>query len=626
MKLISNKDKLIIEYGDRIISDVKVSFQYYGKTANYVDIFNGDWTVVNEYTATAPAENGGKITLFVNESEFGLLLNAIYKTGKSQTIESALRLRIQGRLPLRPKTAIYNDSPFWFCGNRCNFSMVTESYTSALVLNQKVSGAEYVAFRGEDKKEFGVVGAVTFEHYFTTVTIAENGRFEAISHLNEHLYVFDTITVEPNTEVFTDEFLIALSDEDVMPIRGKAIAKFNGVEKKFSDISGYSTGYYYGPVINEENQLAAIACIKKNNLPIKYFQLDWGWFKSYGEWDAKPEAFPHGMKWMADKIYEAGMIPGIWIAPLLNDENCMPRKEHPEWFVFGHDYKSGKQVYWDFSVEGAAKWLYDVFHKISYEWGYRYIKIDFLIEALGLGGYSKKGFNAMDNIRTMWEIIKSAVTEDTYLLSCTQQLGPCAGYSDGMRIGMDIFEGWAGLKDCARMTLKRLFINEYGVLDPDCLLLRKSEQEDEECTRFCTRNDREIDTFITYQSLTGGAIIYSDKLQLFSDREFDRMKALLPVNNIPAKAMDLYDNEIPSIFTYGERNGYEMWALINWQDHDETFTISLKKEMFAKEFFTKLNFDKAKEHSFTLEPHQSMILYFSKDKSSLDKLGNSIIP
>lgn len=624
MKILICDDKLNITYGSTTISNVKVNIENFNGD-NYDFTYNHAWKEVEKNKFVAPTDNGGKMYLTVEDYEYGVVLSAKFVAGSTQEIKQAVRFNIEGYISHNPKVVIYNETPTWVNGNRFCFSMNSESVTSGLVENQQIKGVDYVAFKGA-KNDFGVIGAVTFDNYFSTVTLSERGKFKAVANLNEHLYRFDVVNIDPNETVIADKFLIATNDSDALLLLGKTIAKVNGVVKKFSDISGYSTGYYFGPNIYEQQQLDAIDVVKRENIDIKYFQLDWGWFKRYGDWEAKEEAFPHGMKWMADKIKEAGMIPGIWISPLMNDENCKPRKEHPEWFVFGHDYQRGTRVYWDFSVEGAAKWLYDLFYKISHEWGYRFIKIDFLVDRLGVGGYSKKGFNSVKNIREMWRIIRSAVTEDTYLLSCTQPMGQGVGYCDGTRISKDIFEDWDGLRNCARMTLKRLHFSEFSVVDPDCMLIRTTEQEDYECFRPNKRNEMEVDTFITYQSITGGAIIYSDKLQLYSEKQFNKMKALLPVNNQPATPLDLYEKDIPSKFYYGKKGAFEMYALINWNDEDCEFTIDLQDEMFGFEYFSKNCFEKNTKHKFTLLPHQSYILYFSSEKSDFEKLDNSIIP
>ena len=71
---------------------------------------------------------------------------------------------------------------------------------------------------------------------------------------------------------------------------------------------------------SEANISALLASIKKEGLPFKYFVIDAGWYKpdgrpwnnAGGDWVESTALFPHGIKAVAQKIRDAGMIPGIW--------------------------------------------------------------------------------------------------------------------------------------------------------------------------------------------------------------------------------------------------------------------------------------------------------------------------
>ena len=169
-------------------------------------------------------------------------------------------------------------------------------------------------------------------------------------------------------------------------------------------------------------------------------------------------------------------------------------------------------------------------------------------------------------------------------------------------------------------------MNEYLLIDPDCIMLRNSEKEDELCGRYCLRNDTELETFMTFMSVTGGAIMDSDKLSLLDKKDFDRIRALAPINTKPATAVDLYDCEIPSIFYYGKRGKFDMYAFINWTDMEQTFTLDLKKKAYGKGYFGGVDYGKTKKFAITLAPHASQILYLTDDKGNFNELGNSIMP
>lgn len=49
------------------------------------------------------------------------------------------------------------------------------------------------------------------------------------------------------------------------------------------------------------------------------FQIDDGWQKSVGDWDVNTDRFPLGLKAVTEKIRSEGLIPGIWVAPLIVD-------------------------------------------------------------------------------------------------------------------------------------------------------------------------------------------------------------------------------------------------------------------------------------------------------------------
>ena len=279
----------------------------------------------------------------------------------------------------------------------------------------------------------------------------------------------------------------------------------------------------------------------------------------------------------------------------------------------------------DYSCEEAQDYLRKLFHTLSVEWGYRYIKVDLVSWILALKGY-QNGFNALKNYRIGMKLIRDSVTEDTMILSCTAPLSASAPYADGTRISMDIFDKWESLKDVARQSLKRLFVNEYLIIDPDCIMLRNSEEEDAECKRFCLRNDTEIETFMVFVSVTGGAIMNSDKLSLLDERDLNRIRALTPVNTKPATVLDLYDCELPSYFSYGHRGKFDMYAFINWTDQEQTFSLGLSEVRYQRGYFGAVDYGRSDRISIHLNPHASQIIYTASEKSDFDELKNSIMP
>lgn len=624
MKVYISNGKLNVNINGYEISDFKVFLEYYGTSENYVDIKNLTWNIQDDgKSAKAEADDGGAIQIFFEENKNGLLVWANYLAGKT-TVNGVLRLKILGRLPIRATSAVYNHGG-WHNGNRCIFSMNTPGITTALLKNQTIVANQFVGLKDEKTQKYVALGAVTFGNYFSTVTVSETGEFVLYAHKNEHLYEFYTKSLSDGDIFKTDKFIIAIEDKDALISYGKAIKDLNKCERRFNMPSGWCSWYYYLENITEDRILENAKVAKEKGLPFDVIQIDEGWEKKHGDWDPN-EKFPSGMKAIADKIKELGFIPGLWVAPFFFDTDSETFKNHQDWFIQDSDFVSHRKKYIDFSREGARNWLRDLIKKFTIEWGFRYLKVDLTLDFIALDGYQDKEFNSIKNYREMWKIIRETAPEDTFLLSCSSPIGPTAGLSDGVRTGKDIFENWDMLRECGRQVLKRTHIHEYTYTDPDCIMVRKAEHEDKECRRFCTRNDMEIDSFITFMSVSGGAMMSSDKLSILGEKEIEKIKSLFPLNTTPATPIDLYEREIPSIFRYENTGEYEMYALINWCDVEDDFKINLTEEKYGKEYFSKEQLNCSSAFKFTLKPHESKILYFVKDKKLLDKLGNSIMP
>ena len=89
--------------------------------------------------------------------------------------------------------------------------------------------------------------------------------------------------------------------------------------------------------------------------------------------------FPTGMKPLAEAIEAKGMIPGIWIAPLLVTRGSAEFRRRPEWLlrdVYGRRVPAGYNPGWDgvffcldISLPEVEEYLDGVFDRLVEEWG-----------------------------------------------------------------------------------------------------------------------------------------------------------------------------------------------------------------------------------------------------------------
>lgn len=622
MNLFFKNNALCCMYKNHVISDLSVRLEYRGQHYNMLEVKNGDWEIAqNGRMAKSYVAGVGTFELYTAKADGGLILRAALRTAKEFAARKCYRFYIDGVLPARPQVCIFNDPQV--PGRVRDFEMGSRPRGTAMYANQREEAGQYIAFKGSANGRggyYGVLGFTTFKELFGEIALCENGEFSAYANLEEHW-------VYPDSVLKTDKCFICLKrgDKDILTTYGKRIAKENPLKKSCELPTGWCSWYYYGPKISEKKILENVEQAKKYRLPIKYIQIDDGWQKCYGDWEANEE-FPMGMKALADEIKAAGFTPGIWITPFGFAAESKTFAENPDWFVRNENGQFHPNRLIDYSVKGAREWLYNLARKISVEWGYRYIKIDLVSYRLAITGYKKKGFNALKNFHEMLRVMRSAVTEDTVFLTCTSPVGASAGYAECVRISDDIFERWDSLKLVAKEVFRRYYIAEYIHTDPDCLMVRTKAQHDEEAFRICTRDEREIRSFITFMSAAGGAVMLSDKFTLLNEGDIEKIRTLFPINQTPAKPLDLFERDIPSVLYYGKRNGLDMYALFNWENLEETLELDLGEGSFVKCYYSGKTYETDGKFSLRLAPHDSEIIYVANTKEAFAGLGKSIMP
>lgn len=127
---------------------------------------------------------------------------------------------------------------------------------------------------------------------------------------------------------------------------------------------------------------------RSGDLPLDLFQLDDGWQSAWGDWLLPDrQRFPNGLKSLAAAVRQAGMMPGLWLAPAALVAGSVLASEHPDWLL--RDAR-GKPLTCGFTAPGlwmlaldltnpmALRHVHEVVRTIVHEWGFGYLKCDFL--------------------------------------------------------------------------------------------------------------------------------------------------------------------------------------------------------------------------------------------------------
>ncbi|MBQ5401272.1 MAG: alpha-galactosidase [Treponema sp.] len=247
----------------------------------------------------------------------------------------------------------------------------------------------------------------------------------------------------------------------------------------------------------------------QKNLPV-VFQVDDGWEKSLGDWDANLERFPDGMTALATSISDAGYIPGLWIAPLIIDLRSETAKKHPDWILraengkpinagmnplwgakFGSDQPSYPYSYFclDLSRDDVLEHLDSLMEKAVNVWGFRYLKLDFLFAGMIDGKFANGGSAYLWYDRAVKKLTRRVINssgERVAYLGCGLPFESSFMSFPLSRIGPDTKECWdidwlrrinytarTGAKPNLQSTLGHAFWDQkIFINDPDVIFLR----------------------------------------------------------------------------------------------------------------------------------------------------------
>jgi len=228
----------------------------------------------------------------------------------------------------------------------------------------------------------------------------------------------------------------------------------------------------------------------------------------------------------------------------------------------------------------VTDWLERVFRTVTGDWGYDYVKIDFVYAAAVDGVRSDPNLTRAQAYRRGLEAIRRAVGE-RFILGCGAPIGPSVGLVNGMRIGPDVAPYWYPLSGRAadrrrtslsfpaavngiRNTISRYWThNRLWLNDPDCLLLRDSET---------ALTAEEVTSLATAIGMSGGMLLDSDDLTRLSPERRAMLTRLLPLRGEAAVPLDLFERELPQLLWRPDRR---LLAVFNWNDEPADVGVSL---------------------------------------------------
>jgi alpha-galactosidase len=363
----------------------------------------------------------------------------------------------------------------------------------------------------------------------------------------------------------------------------------------------------------------------KDQLPLEIIQIDDGFETQVGDWYSFNQGFKDGLTPLAKAIREKDFLPGIWLAPFILHPKSKLSSVHPDWLLrnrFGRPVNAG---FWlnsfaqalDLTHPDALSYVYDVVHSATHEWGFSYLKLDFLYAAALPGRYQDPTKTRAQVLRSGLEKVREAAGEETFLLGCGCPIGSAIGLVEGMRIGADTARRWwpsyrgftSILKEEASFpsafnaihnALSRSDMHKrWWINDPDCLLLRPETQ----------LSQSEVETIASVISLTGGSLMISDHMPDLPPERARIAECLLPLIGRRPYILDWFDSSTPEhvqLNLNGPIGSWYLLALFNWDNqprdmslHLEDYFITETSDFYGREFW------KGNTYTISVEPPSS---------------------
>jgi alpha-galactosidase len=378
-----------------------------------------------------------------------------------------------------------------------------------------------------------------------------------------------------------------------------ALAREMGARVPARVPTGWCSWYYYFQDVTEADVLRNLAFLREQRarLPLDCVQIDDGYQANIGDWTAVNEKFPRGMAFLAEEIKRAGFTPGLWLAPFLVGESSRLYADHPDWVIRSERgepvpalWNWGQTDYGlDCTHPAAEAWLRDVFRTVTRDWGYEYVKIDFLYGAALAGQRYDADATRIEAYRRGLRAVRESVG-DRFVLGCGALMGASAGLVDGMRIGPDVAPWWRfnrpmirrpgrprasgvpSMENALRNVFSRAWMHgRLWANDPDCLLVR------EDRTKLTLA---EVQSLATAIALSGGMVLASDDMTRLSPERLAIVSMLLPPLGDAPVVPDLMDESMPALMETEVARAFESWRLLgafNWQRRRRALRVALPR-------------------------------------------------
>lgn len=404
-------------------------------------------------------------------------------------------------------------------------------------------------------------------------------------------------TLQPGQTRHSNRFMICIAANpyEALENYASAAAALNRA-RCHSIVNGWCEWFFTYEYVTEDEVIrnAEFAAQRLKSFGLEYIQIDEGYQRYHGDWEGN-ERFPHGMKWLAERIKSLGLKPGLWLAPYVIAEPTEVFQHHPEWLLKLSDGRPMRVGPWpsedsdwarnenpkryglDITHPGAAEWLFRLFNTAANDWGYEMFKIDFVAwSLLSAERYCDPAVTPALACRKGMDIIRRAIGPKRHINDCGP--GPVSvGLIDSMRIECDQNYGYAGAawrqyflepSSSAPAAAKRYYFHRRTWIN----------DADHVCINHLPIPQAQAAA--TLIAMSGGNVISGDRLPDLDHTRLEILGKILPAYGEAARPVDLFDTDLHAVFALSIKKTFGQWAIVAVFNSSERETI---KKVFPLE-------------------------------------------
>ncbi len=357
------------------------------------------------------------------------------------------------------------------------------------------------------------------------------------------------------------------------------------------------TAYYFG--LNQGAAITNAQWLAENlrQLGYNYYQIDEGYQYARGEYSTPDvNLFPRGLGYVGDMVRHNGLTFGVWTAPFEVSERAWVYQNHKDWLLhnaagqlihIGNVTDHNDQLYvLDTTNPGAQDYLKQTYSTL-YNWGVRFIKMDFMDDSAVEGAYYRPNSTALEAQRIGLKIIRSTVGEDVVLDKDGSVMLNPVGIVDAGRISQDTGHTFGASRDAASGIAARYYMNRnFFVADPDAFTVSTQTVDDQSWhggQRQLSLEEARVS--IALAAVAGGMFELGDDLPTLgaSQERLSLVKnpdlldmAHLGRASTPTDLMTYAASDVqPSIFLLKEDNRQSILTIFNWTEGELKRAINL---------------------------------------------------